>query len=110
MKKLVVRAWVAIGLSSVVAISSADAETRQQAIENHDYNADTRLDGKEMKDFKKDHPKMFDSLMAFCDDSKDDPRAMGVKLPDDPVRQQLHCKKKHVARGFLIAWSAKTPD
>jgi hypothetical protein len=98
---------LALGLSSV-ALADEDPETKRDVVVNKmDKDNNKRLDGKEMRTFKKTHPKMHESLMNFCDKAKDHPRKMGVALKKDASRKQKQCKKCHVARPYLVAWTAE---
>jgi hypothetical protein len=108
MAKGLVSAAVVIGLA-LAPVAFAAGMTREAAVKAADLNGDTRLDGKEMKRLKKEHPKMHANLMSFCESAKVDAKAAGVELPKDPLKQQLHCKKKHVARPFLKAWVDQDP-
>lgn len=85
-----------------------EPETKRDVIvAKHDADDNKRLDGKEMKNFKKANPKMYDSLLTFCEAANEHPKKMGVDLPADPSKEQLQCKKKHVSRLFLNAWTAE---
>lgn len=85
-----------------------EPETKRDVIvAKHDADDNKRLDGKEMKNFKKQNPKMYDSLMTFCEAAKEHPKKMGVDLPAEPTKKQLQCKKKHVSRLYLNAWTAE---
>ena len=86
-----------------------DGVTRAEAVKAFDFNEDTRLDKAEVKAFKAKHPRMHENLMGFCKVAKKDPQSMGVKLPPASKRQQRHCKKRHIARSFLIAWMEQDP-
>ncbi len=106
--------WIAstLILGSLAAGELALAKehvSRAEAVKAADFNDDTRLDKKEVKALKEKHPRMHENLMDFCKAAKKDPQSMGVKLPPDPKRQQLHCKKKHIARPFLNAWIEQDP-
>lgn len=98
---------VAATLLSPLAYADKEPETKRDVVvEKHDANGDKRLDGKEMKTFKKENPKMYAALVEFCGVAKDAPKKNGVELPKDPTKKQLQCKKKHVSRLFLHAWTA----
>ena len=76
-----------------------EPETKRDVIvAKHDADGNKRLDGKEMKNFKSGNPKMYDSLLTFCEAANEHPKKMGVDLPADPDKKQLQCKKKHVSR------------
>lgn len=89
------------------ALAGEPETKRDVVVEKHDIDGNKRLDGKEMKNFKKANPKMYESLMAFCEVATEHPKKNGVDLPADPTKQQLQCKKKHVSRLFLNAWTAE---
>ncbi len=106
--------WIAstIILGSLTAGNIAFAKehvSRAEAVKAADFNNDTRLDKKEVKYLKTNHPRMHQNLMEFCKVAKKDPESKGVKLPPDPKRQQLHCKKKRIARAYLNAWIEQDP-
>lgn len=85
-----------------------EPETKRDVIvAKHDADGNKRLDGKEMKNFKNGNPKLYDSLLTFCEAANEHPKKMGVDLPADPDKKQLQCKKKHVSRLFLNAWTAE---
>ena len=84
-----------------------EPETKRDVIvEKHDADGNKRLDGKEMKNFKKGNPRLYESLLTFCEAANEHPKKMGVDLPAEPDKKQLQCKKKHVSRLFLNAWTA----
>lgn len=98
-------------IGGMAVADDAFAKTkRHEVINEADFDNDKRLDGKEMKHIKKNNPKMYDSLVAFCEEAKDHPKKMGVDLPADPSKKQKQCKKKHVAKPFLMAWAEKGQD
>lgn len=92
----------------LTAHADSGPETKRDVIvAKHDLDGNKRLDGKEMKEFKKENPKMYDALVAWCPDAKDHPKKNGVELPATPDKKQLQCKKSHVSRLFLNAWTAE---
>lgn len=99
---------LAATLAANIARADSGPETkRDEVVAKHDLDGNKRLDGKEMKEFKKENPKMYDALIAWCPDAKDHPKKNGVELPASPDKKQLQCKKKHVSRLFLNAWTAE---
>jgi hypothetical protein len=98
---------LACALIAAPAMADEPETKRDVIVEKHDADSNKRLDGKEMKNFKKQNPKMYESLMTFCEAANEHPKKMGVDLPADPSKEQLQCKKKHVSRLFLNAWTAE---
>ena len=100
-------AIVAVGLLGATSASANEPDTRRdEAVKAVDEDGNFRLDHSEMRALKKSYPVMYESLRDFCDIAKDDPEGNGVKLADDPTRKQQQCKKCHVARPYLNAWTA----
>jgi hypothetical protein len=78
---------------------------RQDAIRDFNYNGDYRLRGKEMRHMKKERPRMYNSLVDFCERAKDHPVKNGVILPkDDHEAKKMKCKKSNVGRAYFSAW------
>lgn len=78
---------------------------RQDAIRDFNYNGDYRLRGKEMRKMKKERPRMYTSLVAFCERAKDHPVKNGVVLPQDSREaKKMKCKKSNVGRSYFAAW------
>jgi hypothetical protein len=103
-----VAAFLSFGaLSAEAALGEEPKTKRDEAVAAVDENRDQRLDKKEMKNLKKGHPLMYDSLRDFCEDAVDHPKRNGVELPPNPSKDDLQCKKKHVAAAYLTAWAAE---
>jgi hypothetical protein len=78
---------------------------RQDAIRDFNYNGDYRLRGKEMRHMKKERPRMYNSLVNFCERAKDHPIKNGVVLPkDEHDAKKMKCKKSNVGRAYFAAW------
>lgn len=78
---------------------------RQDAIRDFNYNGDYRLRGKEMRHMKKERPRMYNSLVNFCERAKDHPVKNGVMLPkDEHEAKKMKCKKSNVGRAYFSAW------
>jgi hypothetical protein len=101
---------LALALGLGLASTAEAGTTREEAVKNADTDNNGRLDGKEAKYLKKNHPKMYANLMGFCEDAKEHPKKNGVDLPAEPTKKQKQCKKKHIAKPFLRAWVDQKKD
>ena len=105
MSRILLAAALVLGATSFV--SDAHAGDRREVVKAADTDNNVRLDGKEAKTLKKEHPKMYDNLMSFCEAASEHPKKNGVDLPENPTKDQLECKKKHISKPFLLAWIAE---
>jgi hypothetical protein len=74
---------------------------------------DSRLDGREMHEFKKGNRTGRDSLIDFCKTAEDYPLANGVVLtPGVDAKKDLDCRKRHIDQRFVDAWAndGQLPD
>jgi hypothetical protein len=101
------RILVAALLTGSIVSTAYAGETRREAVAAADADNNHRLDGKEMKSLKTNHPKMYDNLVGFCEDAAEHPKKNGVDLPENAEKDQTQCKKKHVAKPFIVAWLAQ---
>jgi hypothetical protein len=79
---------------------------RKEAIQTYNTNGDDRLKGKEIKMLKRERPRMFDNLMAFCEDALEHPVKNGVIVPADKKEaKRMKCKKSNVGKIYFNAWA-----
>ncbi len=104
---MIQRLFLALTFSGLFVSAAAHAEEtkRDGIVAEFDANGDKRLKGKEMRAFRDDRPKLYADLLAFCEVAKEDPKAHGVKLPAKPKGKDKKCKKSHVSKYFLNAWT-----
>lgn len=100
--------WIALFASTLTAsvANAEDVETKRDVVvASHDLDGNKRLEKKELKAMKKEHPAMYENLIGWCPDAKEHPKMNGVEMPENPTDDNQDCGKKAVSRIYLNAWT-----
>jgi len=108
MSKINLRATAAVILLALAGTTTAYAadgdNPRRDWFKKYDENNDKRWKGKEAKNFKNDHQKMYDKLQAWCEKATEKPKKFNVEFPKDVKEKKFKCKKKRIDEPYLRAW------
>ncbi len=86
------------------AAASEDHNERRDWLKKFDDNNDGRGKGKEIRNFRDQHPKKFEELLKWCDRALAKPSKFDVSFPKGEKAKKFKCKKSKVDAPYLRAW------